>query len=100
MVVSRAWESSFISKISLPLLDPSLAIWRAFTFEIEKSAVSEDEKKPDKKRQKINRVTSKVMETKILKFYKKLYSGFTLIGFVLICQILDFPYVTCRLTRD
>jgi len=30
--------------ISFPLLEPSLPIWRALTFEIEKSAVSEAEK--------------------------------------------------------
>ena len=54
-------ESLFISMINWPVLDPSLAIWRALIFEMEKRAVSDDEKKPDKKRHITNSVTSNVI---------------------------------------
>jgi len=63
IVVKSVWESSFIFKISIPVLDPSFAICRALTLLIEKRAVSEEEKKPDNKRPKTSIVNSKVIKT-------------------------------------
>ncbi len=62
IVVKRVWESSFIFKIKSPVLEPSLAICKALILLIEKSAVSEEEKKPDKKRHIISIVNSKVIK--------------------------------------
>lgn len=68
MVVSNVWEFSFICIINRPVLVPSLEIWSAFTLLIEKSAVSDDEKKPERKRQMINKVSSMVNKVKLKSF--------------------------------
>ncbi len=62
IVVKRVWESSFISKISDPVFEPSLAMWSALILLIENRAVSEEEKKPDKKRHITSNVNSKVIK--------------------------------------
>ena len=62
IVVKSVWESSFIFKIKSPVLEPSLAIWRALILLMEKRAVSEEEKKPDKKRPITSSVNSKVIK--------------------------------------
>jgi hypothetical protein len=48
--------------MSLSILDPSFERWSAFTWLIENRAVSEDEKKPDKKRQIISIINSIVIK--------------------------------------
>jgi len=63
IVVKSVWESSFIFKIRCPVFEPSLAICRAFILLIEKRAVSEEEKKPDKKRHITSNINSKVIKT-------------------------------------
>jgi hypothetical protein len=66
MVVKSVWESCFIFKINCPVLEPSLAIWSAFILLMEKSAVSEEEKKLDKKMHITSTVNSKTIKTKIV----------------------------------
>jgi len=61
MVVKSVWEFFFILKISLPLPEPSFAMWRALTLLMVKRAVSEAEKNPDKKRLITKRIISKVI---------------------------------------
>ncbi len=66
IVVKRVWESSFICKISSPDFVPSFAICNALTLLIEKRAVSEDEKNPDKNRHIISNVNSNVINWGLL----------------------------------
>ena len=69
IVVRSLWESSFICIINLSTLDPSFERCMALIWLIEYSAVSEDEKKPDKKRQSRRIINSVVIKLKYLPFF-------------------------------